>query len=419
MSTTELYIPEFLEAELSSGDDPIAIRDRLQKKNWLTVGLVEEITGLFPVSGDIDPVTGGRDPTRFSESCSKLFPRDRVFASEKQIEQASAMFLDAWSIVKAHNGKKIICHYGLSTKKTKPTTEVLTPTLPREHATLKEKVQCPFKIAYSHIGRKPYLNQPGILYQAKITTVVTTHTCGMCPIDMRVALQRTGHLEVNIDGMKDILSLLAQKPRVPCQILRPMIESYVPQWKGISAKYVNNFRRRVVLFLMKNPDFRHLTYAQAHALSSKKVIAADEMTGLDDPFIKQNFTEMLRKIMSEDSGTWEGLRLMDDLKANAPGFDYRVKKDSTGMPVGIMYMTAQMRYHARRYGSVVCLDAQKRQFNSSGWPYIAPVVKDNEMKVAVAAESIVTEETHEFYIWILQSMADIEPRFELANICLC
>jgi hypothetical protein len=166
---------------------------------------------------------------------------------------------------------------------------------------------------------------------------------------------------------------------------------------------------------MQNPDFRHLTFDQAHALSLKKLIAADETTGLDDPFIQHNFTEMLQKIMSEDSGMWEGLRLMDDLKVNAPGFDCRVKKDSNGLPVRIMHMTAQMRCHARRYGSVLCLDAQKRQINSSGWPCIAPVVKDNKMKVAVAAKSIVNEETNEFYIWILKSMAEIEPRFQLAN----
>jgi hypothetical protein len=36
--------------------------------------------------------------------------------------------------------------------------------------------------------------------------------------------------------------------------------------------------------------------------------------------------------------------------------------------------------------------------------YITPIVKDNEMKVAViAAESIITEETHDFYIWIIRS----------------
>ena len=58
-------------------------------------------------------------------------------------------------------------------------------------------------------------------------------------------------------------------------------------------------------------------------------------------------------------------------------------------------LVAMVRTHARRYGSVLCLDAQKRKYKSSGWPYIAPCVKDSEMKVAVAAESIVTEENHE------------------------
>jgi hypothetical protein len=108
---------------------------------------------------------------------------------------------------------------------------------------------------------------------------------------------------------------------------------------------------------------------------------------------------------------------MDELKVQSPGFDYCIAKDDSGWPIGIMYMTSQMRYHARRYGNVLCLDAQKRQFNSSGWPYIAHVVKDNEMKVDVAAESIVMEETlHEFYLWILWSMVAIEPHFKLSNI---
>ncbi len=43
---------------------------------------------------------------------------------------------------------------------------------------------------------------------------------------------------------------------------------------------------------------------------------------------------------------------MDELKITSPGFDYCIKKDPEGRPTGLMYMTAQMRYHARRYGSV-------------------------------------------------------------------
>jgi hypothetical protein len=133
-------------------------------------------------------------------------------------------------------------------------------------------------------------------------------------------------------------------------------------------------------------------------------MSADEMTELNHPFVLQNFTAMLKKRMQEDHGsTWEALGLMGELKVTFPGFDYHIKKDKDGRPTGLMYMVIQMRNHAWRYGTVLCLDAQKWQYNSLGWPYIAPAVKDNEMKLPVAAESIVTEETHEYYIWILRS----------------
>jgi hypothetical protein len=104
------------------------------------------------------------------------------------------MFLDAWALLKSHNGKKIMCHYSLGTKKTRPL--IFFPALPCEHVTQKEKIQCPFKIAYSHQGKKASMSKPGIFYCAKIMKVITMHTCGMCPVDMHIALQRTGHLEV-------------------------------------------------------------------------------------------------------------------------------------------------------------------------------------------------------------------------------
>jgi hypothetical protein len=48
--------------------------------------------------------------------------------------------------------------------------------------------------------------------------------------------------------------------------------------------------------------------------------------------------------MAEDLATWEALTLMDDLQVSAPGFDYRIKKDGDGRPIGLMYMTAQIRH---------------------------------------------------------------------------
>jgi hypothetical protein len=37
---------------------------------------------------------------------------------------------------------------------------------------------------------------------------------------------------------------------------------------------------------------------------------------------------------------------MDELKIKSLGFDYCIAKDDEERPTGIMYMTAQMRYHA-------------------------------------------------------------------------
>jgi hypothetical protein len=416
-----LYLPDFLESELQSGDDIQVINKRLLGKNWLTTGLVEEISSLFPKAADISSSSGERNKEMFVDNCTQLFEKGRIFASFKQLDQTADMFLEAWAVSKSHNGKRISCSFSQDTRKKKAPVVPLEdpPISSREHSvSLKEQTKCPFKILYSYVNHKEINKKPGIFYRVKITTVDPNHTCQMSVAQHRLALQRGGKLEINVAGMQDILSLLSEKPRVCTHVLRPMLLKYVPKHKGLSSEYINNFRKRVMLYLLKHPDHEELTYDQAIHLTSKRMIAADELTDLDDPFVRQNFTAMLRLIMQEGSGTWQALLLMDELKIKSPGFDYRIAKDDEGRPTGIMYMTAQMRYHARRYGHVLCLDAQKRQMNSSGWPYIAPVVKDNEMKVALAAESIVIEENHGFYIWIIKSMAEIEPRFILSDIAI-
>jgi hypothetical protein len=99
---------------------------------------------LFPTSADVNPGIGGeRDNDCFSENCVMLFPKDRVFASEKQIEQAADMFMDAWACCKAHDVKKITCHYGLSSKKKK--VLVVDSLSQREHIGTQKECRRPFK----------------------------------------------------------------------------------------------------------------------------------------------------------------------------------------------------------------------------------------------------------------------------------
>jgi hypothetical protein len=38
---------------------------------------------------------------------------------------------------------------------------------------------------------------------------------------------------------------------------------------------------------------------------------------------KQNLTALLRKVMQEDSSTWDALRFLDEIKDENPGLNYR------------------------------------------------------------------------------------------------
>ena len=62
------------------------------------------------------------------------------------------------------------------------------------------------------------------------------------------------------------------------------------------------------------------------------------------------------------------------------------------------------------------LDAQKRQMNKMCWPYIGPVVMNNEYQVRQCSEAIVTSEDIDTYVWIIKAMASIESRWSPSNI---
>jgi hypothetical protein len=212
MADSTVYIPDWLEMELGTGEPLSVIREQVEVKNWLTKGLLDEIAASFPSAGDIAVGTGSRDKACFEEHCRKLFPPGRIFASNKQVEQAACRFLEAWAIHAVHDGKKIMCHYGVSSRKKKP-SRVAPGLTPREMPTTrKEETKCPFRIQYSWVGYPGSNKKPGIFYRAKITTLHLAHTCQMNPQEHRIAIQKSGHLEVDVYGMKDILSLMQEKP---------------------------------------------------------------------------------------------------------------------------------------------------------------------------------------------------------------
>jgi hypothetical protein len=62
------------------------------------------------------------------------------------------------------------------------------------------------------------------------------------------------------------------------------------------------------------------------------------------------------------------------------------------------------------------LDAQQRQFNTSGFPYILPCMVDSEDTLRQGCECLCLTESNDFYDWILQTMQKLEPRFNPSRI---
>ena len=108
---------------------------------------------------------------------------------------------------------------------------------------------------------------------------------------------------------------------------------------------------------------------------------------------------------------WQTKYFLQKLQKAENDFDYRIKFDSNGCPEGVCWMHPKQKIDFIRYGSVLFLDAQKQQYNEPKWNYIRPCIKDQEMKVRCACESLIVEESTSAYKWILQSMESMEPLF--------
>ena len=326
-----LYIPDFVEAYKLSSTSLAKQKTELSPKDWLTPGLIEEIEVAFPTCTEINPAEDiEHDSTVFQQKIAKLFPSGRMFASFKQLDQAAAMLLGAWAVKKTLTSKSIRCWYGRTSNK-KPRVHSDPSKRRKVQPTLKNVYNCPFFMRYSYVGypNNKALKKPDIFYHVKITSVNFLHTCQMTTIFHRQALQKSGGLQPDLNGLNDIMSLLREKPMLQSEVLRPLLTKYLPFYKATDSMFLVNFRIRAAHWLIENGS-KDLTMEEARHISSKSPMASQEFLLTDDPMQKQNLTSLLRKVMQEDSSTWDALRFLDEMKGTNPGFDYRIKYDPFG-----------------------------------------------------------------------------------------
>ena len=423
----KVYIPDFLaeyKDRFEKGEmDKDDINKELKKQNWLTPGLIAELKPLLPSRKDI--ITQSTDNIRSTEAylkkVSQFYYPGRIFASCEQLFQASEYLMPQWATKVVHTSKSIRCFYSKSVHKT--CRKVASPSKQRNvEPSLKETIQCPFCIRYyiSLPHKSEAKKCPTLLYKCRLTSISLQHTCGLTTNSHRVAIQKSGEAQPNIQGLNDVVSLLRDRPLLPTDMLRPLLQKYLPFYSCTNAQFIGNFCWRVQLWIIKNGD-KNLLSEDINFISKRSNVgAADEELVNNSAFCRQNLTKLLRNAMqhAKDAGTWDAHAFLENLRETEPGFDFCLHRDENNNPNGICWMLPQMRSDLLRYGNILFLDSQKKQYNLYGWPYIGPVVKDNNMKVRVVCESIVVEESHETYAWILNSMMKMEPKFSLNSVRL-
>ena len=321
------------------------------------------------------------------------------------MKQAAEKFLSAWGMQSFASGKSIKCYYAKSTKNKKRELgkDLTKPT--RESApSLKDLHCCPFNIPFNFIKADNSVDKnkgTTMHYKVKITgnSQNLNHSHELSPLYHRQALAKSGKLSLDLSKVKTILHSIRHNVHMPSLELRPYLEEVMPGYKTISGQDCCNFRQKVQLYLLKNPTSLELTMDSAQSFFSTKS-SANEYINLDDHIVKVNIKQHFNDVLNNNNGSIHSINLLEKLSADINGFDYRVKYDDENIPEGFVWMTPNMRQNLIRFQDNIYLDAQVRKFNTSGYPYISPIITNKEGLIGQICESLIPEETLSEYTWV-------------------
>ncbi|MGH7954861.1 MAG: hypothetical protein ACREOZ_02755 [Gloeomargaritales cyanobacterium] len=126
--------------------------------------------------------------------------------------------------------------------------------------------------------------------------------------------------------------------------------------------------------------------------------------------------ETRREQGQKDQNCWIFVQYLENLRRKEKSFTFRINTENKGIPSCVVWMTPAMRAAFERFGWFVCLDAMKRQLNQFHWPYVGPVVLDENRKVTVIAEAFVNSETLDQYAFIMKSIFEMAPGRTKENV---
>jgi hypothetical protein len=277
----------------------------------------------------------------------------------------------------------------------------------RVKESLKSLVKCPWEIKCSPLERGTGKDSSEIA--VKITNCKFVHTCNPGIRSQAEAIKKSGtafDFSEKKAAMEHIVDMLSAGA-VPPNTLRMLIRKHVPPNVPISASDLHNFRVCAMAYSLKE---KSLEPDDIKKLLHFEELEHDEFQYIDMEVGMKKVKDILHQTLQDTGEIWVVECFLQNMKREVPGFDYRIPKNKEGRPVGVVWMTKEMRHAWLRYGHAIFLDVQKRKMNKLHWAYIGPVVVDNENTIELACESLMIEESHESEVVMLNALFEMEPR---------
>ncbi len=327
---------------------------------WLTVELLKEIKKWKPsITSDANSdvlQNGGTvvNIERLSTAFSSVFFIGRKFFNLYQAFAMAQELANMWGFqVKIEGGKNFVCVYGGKDRSHEYESQVDCSKRRKRSQPLRA-CGCLFKIAMGFVPnedqKKAKRENTIKSYDKKYTIVqVIPGTCyqhnghDLDKASLIVAKKSSGaySLKKLPDSLIELLvSIVAFSPGESRQI-RNIIRQFVPEDLPISKHDISNFRiaaRRA-----------YLAGDISLAISdSGKVTKFNGLDGEKDiQLCSDNATKRAREIllstMQNSSDPWVVVRYFKNLAGSDPSFAFEVAEDNEGRPIGVWWMTGEMR----------------------------------------------------------------------------
>ncbi len=243
-----------------------------------------------------------------------------------------------------------------------------------------------------------------------------------------ITMQRAGKFINNVPKqvMYNLCNVLEFSGNLPTLVIKKIFAPIFPKSKVITKTDVFGIRVKVMRLL---PSFKKAN--GDYEIFKTAMNDSDLNGGITDLSDKSDDEAYLMarqvwdKVLGEhgDGNSNDTIMSFADylniISHKAKEFSYQLARNSSGVLVGAIWMTATMRRNFELFGTYLNLDALKRTINKLLWPYYGVTMYNELNKICLALEGFMCgQEQLEAYYFIAEFLAKHAPGRPLSTVAI-